>query len=208
MLGDGPLAFREFALAEPVPLARVHQAVFEFLRGRDDAVLFGAQAVNAWVDTARMTEDVDVMARDAAELASALRDHLAQGLGIAVRVRRVGKGRGLRLYQVRKSGNRHLVDIQAMDVLPPSEVVAGVRLLGPAALVALKVMSLADRRGQPKAGTDWRDIAELLLARPALKVDPGPVGEQLAAFGAGDAAWAEWRRIVAAPLAADRGWMG
>jgi len=208
VLIDGPLTFREFALAEPVPLARVHAAVFEFLRDRQDAVLFGAQAVNAWVDTPRMTEDVDVMARDAPALAEALRQHLSETLGIAVRVRSVGKGRGMRVYQVRKEGNRHLVDIQATAALPPSEVVAGIQLLGPAPLVALKAMALADRRGQPKAGTDWRDIAELLLARPELKADPGPVGEQLRAFGASEAAWAEWRVIVAAPLRADRDWMG
>jgi hypothetical protein len=28
------------------------------------------------------------------------------------------------------------------------------------------------RRGKPKSGTDWRDIAMLLLAFPDLKVDP------------------------------------
>ncbi|MFZ4677339.1 MAG: hypothetical protein ACOYM4_16890 [Nodosilinea sp.] len=36
------------------------------------------------------------------------------------------------------------------------------------------------RRGKPKAGTDWRDIAMLLLAFPELKRDPGPVPQQLA----------------------------
>jgi hypothetical protein len=53
MFGDGPLLFREFVMQEPLPLAIVHTAVLEFLRGKDDAVLFGAQAVNAYVDEAR-----------------------------------------------------------------------------------------------------------------------------------------------------------
>ena len=37
MLGDGALTFREFAMREPHPLATIHDAVLEFLRGRDDA---------------------------------------------------------------------------------------------------------------------------------------------------------------------------
>ena len=61
MFGDGSLTFQEFAMGEPVPLATIHDAVLEFLRDRDDAVLFGAQAVNAYVDEARMTQDVDIV---------------------------------------------------------------------------------------------------------------------------------------------------
>ncbi len=47
MFGDGSLTFREFAMRETLPLATIHDAVLEFLRGRADAVLFGAHAVNA-----------------------------------------------------------------------------------------------------------------------------------------------------------------
>jgi hypothetical protein len=208
MLSDGPLAFREFAMAEPVPLTRIHEAVFAFLRGRHDVVLFGAQAVNAWVVSQRMTEDIDVMALDAPAFAEDLRRHLSESFSIAVRVRSVAEGRGLRLYQVRKDGNRHLVDVRPSTELPPLDVVAGVQLANPPALIALKVMALANRRGRPKSGTDWRDIAELLLARPALKADPGLVGDQLRAFGASEAAWAEWRTIVAEPLRPDTESMG
>ena len=42
MFGDGSLTFREFIMREPLPLATIHDAVLEFLRGRTDAVLFGA----------------------------------------------------------------------------------------------------------------------------------------------------------------------
>jgi hypothetical protein len=49
MFGDGSLTLREFAMNEPLPLARIQDAVLEFLRNRDDAVLFDAQAVNACV---------------------------------------------------------------------------------------------------------------------------------------------------------------
>jgi len=41
MFGDGALTLREFAMKEPLPLAKVHDAVLDFLRNRDDTVLFG-----------------------------------------------------------------------------------------------------------------------------------------------------------------------
>ncbi len=56
MFGDGSLTFREFAMRERVPLATIHEAVLEFLRGRGNAAVFGAQAVNAYVDEPRMTQ--------------------------------------------------------------------------------------------------------------------------------------------------------
>jgi hypothetical protein len=46
MLNAGTLTFKEFAMREQLPLATIHDVVLEFLRGRDDAVVFGAQAVN------------------------------------------------------------------------------------------------------------------------------------------------------------------
>jgi 4-hydroxy-tetrahydrodipicolinate reductase len=48
-------------MREPLPLATIHDAVLEYLRGRDDAVLFGSHAVNAYVTEARMTQDVDIV---------------------------------------------------------------------------------------------------------------------------------------------------
>ena len=69
MFGDGSLTFQEFIMREPLPLATVHDAVLEFLRDRDDAVLYGAQAVNAYVDEPRMTQDVDIASTRAEELA-------------------------------------------------------------------------------------------------------------------------------------------
>ncbi len=110
---SGSLTFQEYMVAEPLPLATLHQAVLDFLRGRDDAVLFGAQAVNAFVNEPRMAHGVDLVSVRAAELASELCDHLAGRFSIALRVREIGVGRGFRLYQVRRAGNRHLVDIRS-----------------------------------------------------------------------------------------------
>src|SRR5262245_56200383 len=97
MFGDGALAFREFVMREPLPLATIQDAVLEFLRGRDDAVLFGAQAVNAYVDETRMTQDVDIMSFRAVQLAEELRRFLNQRFHIAVRVRDIREGQGYRI---------------------------------------------------------------------------------------------------------------
>src|SRR5229473_2327222 len=98
-----------------------HGAVLEFLRGRKDAVLYGAQAVNAYVTESRMTQDVDIASTRAKELAGEFRKFLNQKFHIAVRVRKVREGLGYRIYQVRKPENRHLIDIRPVDELPPSQ---------------------------------------------------------------------------------------
>src|SRR5688500_15997726 len=123
MFGDGALTFREFAMGEPLPLATIHDAVLEFLRGRDDAVLYGAQTVNAYVDEPRMTQDVDILSPRAAELAEEIRGCLNAQFNIAVRVRSIREGIGYRVYQIRKPKNRHLVDVRPISTMPPSHSV-------------------------------------------------------------------------------------
>jgi hypothetical protein len=73
MLNAGVLTFQEFVMREPLPMATVHEAVLDFLRGRDDVVVFGATAVNAHVNEPRMTQAMDLMSPRAAELAEELR---------------------------------------------------------------------------------------------------------------------------------------
>ena len=123
MLGDGSLAFREFIMREPLPLATIHDDVLDFLKRRTDAVLFGAHAVNAYVEESRMTQAVDILSPRAAEFAEELRGHLAQKFQIAVRIRTVADGKGHRLYQVSKPRNRHLVDVRSVEALPIHEIV-------------------------------------------------------------------------------------
>jgi len=86
MLNAGVLTFQEFAMREPLPLAIVHEAVLEFVRGRDDVVVFGATAVNAYVAEPRMTQDIDLMSTRAAELAGEVREFLSERFHIAMRV--------------------------------------------------------------------------------------------------------------------------
>jgi len=183
-------------MRETLPLATIQEAVLEFLRGRDDAVVFGAQAVNAYVSEPRMSQDIDLLSPRAAGLAEELRAHLGNQLHIALRVREVADGRGYRLYQIQKSGNRHLVDIRLVQSLPPSQRIAHVLVASPEALIALKVIAYYQRRGQPKSGTDWRDVAMLLLAFPELKGFDGLVTERLKAENAGEEVLNLWRDLV------------
>jgi hypothetical protein len=196
MFGDGALTFREFMAREPLPLATIHDAVLEFLQGRDDAVLFGAQAVNAYVDESRMTQDVDILSPRAAELAEELREFLADRFEIAVRVRQVKQGVGYRIYQLQKPSNRHLVDIRLSDRNPPTERIEDVLVVAPAELIAIKVIAYTARRDQPKAGTDWRDIAMLLLAFPELKQAQGPVLKRLEAAAVDEEVLAAWQDLA------------
>jgi len=197
MFNADVLTFQEFTMAEPLPLATIHQALLEFLRGRDDVVVFGAQSVNAYVDEPRMTQVLELLSLQPDVVAEELCTYLRQRFHIAVRVRRVSAGRGLRLFQVRKTGNRPLVGLRSVEALPGAERVAGVLVLAPAELIASKVLAFHHRQGQPKAGTDWRDLAMLLLTFPALKSDPGPVSERLQAVGAAAEVLAAWRAVVA-----------
>lgn len=167
-------------MGEKLPLATIHQTVLNLLHDRDDAVLFGAQAVNAWVAEPRMTQDIHLLSCQAADLAQAIRDLLSERFQIAVRVREVKAGVGYRVCQLQKTGNRHLVDIRSVDALPLAERIERILVLTPPALIALKVIAFYRRQGKPKAGTDWRDIAMLLLTFPDLKAHPGLVTEQLA----------------------------
>ena len=73
MLNVEILSFREFVMHESLPLAKIQTAVLEFSQGRNDAVLFGAQAVNGYVEEPRATQDVDIISDRAAELAEEIK---------------------------------------------------------------------------------------------------------------------------------------
>jgi len=196
MFNADVLTFREFAMREPLPLVNIQSAVMEFLRGRDDVAIFGAQAVNAYVDEPRMTQDIDLLSTRAADLAEEIRNYLGNRLRIAVRVREIGGGRGYRVYQVRTAGNRNLVDIRPIACLPATNRIEDVLVMAPADLVASKVVAYHQRRDKPKSGTDWRDIAMLLLAFPELKSDTSPVTDRLKTAGAEQATLEVWHEIV------------
>lgn len=196
MFNAGSFTFQEFIKSESLPFATIQEAVLEFLRGRDDAVMFDVQAVNAYVPEPRMSQDIDLLSTRAPELAEELRAHLSDKFHVAVRVREVADGRGYRLYQIQKTGNRHLVDIRLVQSLPPSKRISQVLVASPEELIALKVIAYHQRRGQPKSGTDWRDVAMLLLAFPELKQNDGLVTERLKAENAGEEVMNLWSDLV------------
>jgi len=168
MLNADVLTFQEFVTHEPLPLSKIHQAVLEFLQGRNDVVLFGAQAVNAYVSEPRMTQDVDLLSVNARDFSEELREHLSETFHIAVRVREI-KEKGFRVYQVRKEANRHLVDVRQIEKFPETETIENIQILSPLELITSKIISFQSRYGKPKSWTDRRDFAVLLLRFPELK---------------------------------------
>jgi hypothetical protein len=192
MLNADVLTFQEFVMHESLPLSKIHQAVLEFLQGRNDVVLFGAQAVNAYVSEPRMTQDVDLLSTRAREFAEELREHLSETFHAAIRVREIADGKGFRVYQTRKEGNRHLVDVRLVENFPDTETIEEIRILSPLELIASKVISFYSRRGKPKSGTDWRDLGFLLLRFPELKEK---VAEILKAKDVSEAVLETWAGI-------------
>lgn len=111
--------------------------------------------------------------------------------------REIGNGKGYRIYQMRKPENRHLVDVRPEPLLPRTRTVEHVLVVEPAELVAQKVLALDSRKGSPKWGTDWRDLAQLLLTFPELKSVRGAVRERLDARSASPEVLGTWENLVA-----------
>lgn len=200
MLGDAPLMLREFVMKEPLPLATIHRAVFEFLQGRTDCAVFGAYSVNAYAARTRATQDVDIESTHAEYLAEELKRYLNERFYIATRVRSVRGGIGFRIYQVSKPENRHLVDVRPVPNLPPLQVVDGIQVVTPTVAIANKIISYASRREKDKGLSDALDLRALLRAFPDLQAEYGPVRERLEASGADKAVLAVWREWVTADL--------
>lgn len=203
MLIDTGLTFREIVMNEPLPKGVIQQAVIEFLAGRDDAAVFGAMAVNVYVDERRMTEFIDIVSPRAKELAEELQTHLNERFHIAVRIRTIRDEVGFRLYQIAKPKNRHLVDVRPADSLPAVERIDGVLVVTPAEVIAGKVMSCVRRKGKPKSFTDRRDLAHMLLKFPQYKVAHGEIENRLQERGASDEELAFWQQVVSEEIVAE-----
>lgn len=196
VFGDGALKFREFIMREPLPLATIHDAVLEFLRGRTDVALYGAQAVNAYVDEPRMSQHVDLVSTAAADLAEELRASLNARFSIAVRVREAKEGIGYRIYQLREPKNRHLVDVRQIETLPSTQSIDEVQVLAPVELMCEKVLSMVGRPQTAKGLIDEADLRRLLLAFPELKTEEGTVRDRLLELGASREALDAWKKAA------------
>ena len=189
-------------MREPLPLATIHDAVLEFLRGRDDAVVFGATAVNAYVSEPRMTQDIDLISPRAGELAEELREYLSERFHVAVRVRVIGEGKGYRLFQIQKTGNRHLVDVRSTESLPSAQRIGDILVIAPPELIARKVIAYHSRSKQPKGFSDMRDLAMLFLTFPELKSESGVVNDALRRIGVSGKELDTWRELVSKEIEA------
>jgi hypothetical protein len=183
-------------MRETVPLALIQECVLEFLRDRDDAAVFGAQAVNAYVDEPRMSQDVDILSLDAASLADAIRALLNEKFNIAMGGRSVANGAGFRVYQIRQPRNRHLVDVRQVSQLPSCERIERILVPLPSELISQKVISLTARSKTAKGMTDLADLRRLLLAFPNLKASNSSVLDALQVANAGEAVLAKWQEIA------------
>ncbi len=81
--------------------------------------------------------------------------------------------------------------------MPLTQTIGQVLVAAPAELIAQKVTAYHQRRGKPKSGTDWRDLALLLLKFPELKREFSPVRARLTTAGADEALLKLWRELVA-----------
>jgi len=83
------------------------------------------------------------------------------------------------------------------ESLPHAERIEDVLVISPPELIAYKVIAYHARRGQPKAGTDWCDLAMLLLAFPELKQEEGAVSEALKSISVNNDVMQTWRELIA-----------
>jgi len=202
LLFDAPITLREALSSTRSPtLAEVFRLVLSSLKERSDIAIFGAQAVNAYVDPPRMTSDVDVLSTNAENLAEELRDRLSEEFRIAVRVRTVAHGRGFRVYQIRRlpEKNRHLVDVRQVDELPNTEQIDGIDVVAPIDLIVMKLESFVERRHTDKGISDRLDLHRLLLAFPEFR-HPATVTHELELRGASPSVQKAWAEILSEPM--------
>jgi hypothetical protein len=184
-------------------LADIFRSVFSYLKKRpSSSAVFGSQAVNAYVDPPRMTDDMDILSTDAENLAEEIKDRLAKDFHIATRVRVVAHGLGYRVYQVRKppQRNRHLIDIRQVGSLPATRHIEMVAVVAPAELVVLKLRAMIVREGTDKGISDKLDIHRMLLAFPEFRSDEGAVAAILRAQRASLEVWQAWARLLNEPV--------
>jgi hypothetical protein len=139
----------------------IQREILDFLDGRKDIVLWGAQAVNAYIDDPneqRYTHGVDIQAMDAGAVADAIKMRLETAFSLTIKLV-VGK-RFVSLWD--KQGKRKLMDINRTEVLPPFIVIDGVQVITKEELIKGKQQSAASpHRNKLKKQQDLIDLARL-----------------------------------------------
>ena len=136
----------------------------------------------------------------AEELANKIAKFLNQRFRMAARVRSVRGGIGYRVYELRKTGNRHHVDVRPVKLLPPVQQVEGLQVVSPAESIANKVVAYAVRGNKRKGLTDGRDLMVMLRTFPDLKRFDGAVKDRLVVNDAPPEALTLWREWAERPL--------
>ncbi|MES1207615.1 MAG: hypothetical protein ABUS79_16890 [Pseudomonadota bacterium] len=191
------LTAAEYHMRETLPIHRIQEAIFDFCRHRLDMAVFGAQAVNFYVDQPRMTQDVDILCTDPSAFSADLARSIGDQFHVAIRVRQLSPGKAYRVFQLRSEGNRHLADLRLAE-FPLTDLVErdGIHYVGLPLLIALKVVALAKRRLAPKGATDLADLRRMLLSHPNLRHEEGPVADAIHVVGGGQEELRQWRALV------------
>ena len=168
---------------ETVSISLIQEAVLEFMQDRDDAIVFGAPAVNAYVDEPRMSQDVDIMALNAETLAEDIRSLLNDRFKMVVRVRSIANGRGLRIWylpdsQTPKSPSCQYSQRGYCSVRSTRRTDFGAAASG-IDCAKTKIISMTSRSKMAKGMTDAADLRRLLITFSDLKVEHGAVSEVL-----------------------------
>lgn len=192
-------SFKEWTVSREKPLASIFRALFVELQGRTDVVVFGSQAVNAYVRPPRATEDLDLQSTHAAVLAEDLKTFLHRRFHLATRVREVKTG----AFRVYEKDGRHLIDVRQVDTLPPFCAMEGLQVMEPVPLLAGKFKASVERAARPKGGTDLTDLRRLAQTFPKLKVRGGAVEKELRRMNLSPAILVAWGVFVDTPIEAD-----
>ena len=110
--------------------------------------------------------------------------------------------KGYRLFQIQKTGNRHLVDVRSAESLPSAQRIEDVLVITPPELIARKVIAYHSRSKQPKGFSDMRDLAMLFLTFPELKSESGAVNDALKRIGVSGEELDTWRELVSKEIEA------
>ena len=198
MFSADVLTFREFMMGEPLPLATLQQVVLEFLRrARRCGRLRGAGRECL---CERATHDARPRSSHRPTRSGSRRNCVpicGSGSTLPCAYAVSVEGGGCVCFRCARLATVTWWTCALLRPYQERNASRGVLVLAPADLIASKVVAYYQRRGQPKSGTDWRDLAMLLLTFPALKCDPGPVGECLQAAGAAPEVLAAWQAVVA-----------
>jgi hypothetical protein len=143
------------------------------------------------------------MTTSPAELAEEIRGFLVERFHAAIRVREVADGKSVRVFQLHKPRNRHLVDVRRVAALPAHRIIDGIAVVTPELLLAQKVVGAAARTQTAKGLTDLADIRRLLIQFPALKTEHGPVETLLGEMAAEERARAMWADIITQEILPD-----